>query len=203
MDDICSEVHGHNMGTVEIKAMEFVDDIADPNDGYFEALKSNQTISSIQKRKHLTFSAEKCKILKINSTDKSSLLFLSGIKLEADTHLRYLRDIFSNKVNNSSLCEQSAQKATGPKNEIISLCKESILGNTQTSNMILLYHTVFIPRLIYNCESWSNLSSENYSVLQKSQLTFLRRVMELPRSVPTDALVLEIGLTLNFDNLHI
>ena len=41
-----SEGHGHNVGTVEIKAMEFVDDIADPNNGYFEALKSNQTISS-------------------------------------------------------------------------------------------------------------------------------------------------------------
>ena len=51
--------------TVEIKTMEFVDDIADPNNGYFEALKSNQTISSIQKRKCLIFSAEKCKILKI------------------------------------------------------------------------------------------------------------------------------------------
>ena len=62
------------------------------------------------------------------------------------------------------------------------------------TEMILLYHTVFIPRLIYNCESWSNLSSENYAMLQKSQLTFLRRVMELPRSAPTDALFLEMGI---------
>ena len=124
------------MGTVEIKTMEFVDDIADPNNGYFEALKSNQTISSIQKRKRLTVSTD----------------------------------------------------TTGSSNEIISICKESILENTQISDMILLYHTVFVPRLIYNCESWSNLSSENYALLQKSQLTFLRRVMELPRSVPADAL---------------
>ena len=186
------------MSTVEIKTMEFVDDIADPNNGCFEALKSNHTISSIQKRKCLTFSAEKCKILKINNnnnnSDNSSSLFLSGIKLEADPQFRYLDDIFNNKGSNFSLCEDRAQKATGSSNEIISLCKESILGNTQISNMILLYHTVFIPRLIYNCESWSNLSSENYAILQKSQLTFLRRVMELPRSVPTDALFLEMGI---------
>ena len=81
LDDICSEGNGHNMDTVEIKAMEFVDDIADPNNGYFEALKSNQIISYIQKRKHLTFSAEKCKTLKFNSRDNSNSLFLSGIKL--------------------------------------------------------------------------------------------------------------------------
>ena len=95
LDDICSEGHGHNMGTVEIKTMEFVDDIADPNNEYFEALKGNQTISSIQKRKRLTFSAEKCKILKINSTDNSSSLFWLAIKLEADPQFRYLGDIFS------------------------------------------------------------------------------------------------------------
>ena len=93
LDDICSEGHSHNMGTVEIKAMEFVDDIADPNNGYLEALKSNQTISSIQKRKRLAFSAEKCKILKINSTENSNSLFSSGIKLEAHPQFRYRGDI--------------------------------------------------------------------------------------------------------------
>ena len=81
LDDICSEGHDHNMGTVKIKAMEFVDDIADRSNGYFEALKSNQTISFIQKRICLTFLAEKCKILKISSTDNSNSLFLSGVKL--------------------------------------------------------------------------------------------------------------------------
>ena len=122
-------------------------------------------------------------------------MFLSGIKLEVDPQFRYLSDIFNNKGNNSSLCEGPwPKKATGSNNEIISLYKESILGNTKISNMILLYYTVFIPRLTYSCESWSNLSSDNYAMLQKSQLTFLRRVMELPRSVPTDPFFLEMGI---------
>ena len=67
LDDICSEGQGHNFGTVENRAMESVDDIVDPNKGYFEAWKNNQIISSIQKRKRLTPSAEQCKILKINT----------------------------------------------------------------------------------------------------------------------------------------
>ena len=142
----------------------------------------------------MTFSAEKFKILKINSMDNSNSLLLAGIKLEPDPQFRYLGDIFNNKGNNSSMCEDRAQKATGSNNEIISLYKESILGNTQISDMILMYHTDFVPRLTYNCESWSNLSSENYALLQKSQLTFLRRVMELSRSVPADALFLEMGI---------
>ena len=40
------------------------------------------------------------------------------------------------------------------------------------SDMILLYQTVFIPRLLYNCESWSDLSSENYAMLQEITTDF-------------------------------
>ena len=102
--------------------MEFVDDIADPNIGYFEALKSNQTISSIQKRKRFAFSAEKCKILKINSTDNSNSLFCQVSKLR----LIYLSDIFSNKGNNSSLREDRAQKAKGSSNKLFHYARSQI-----------------------------------------------------------------------------
>ena len=74
-----------------------MDSITDPNDGYFETLKSNQTILSIQKRTRLTFSVEKCKTPTINSTDNSNSLFLSGIKFETDSQFRYLSDIFNNR----------------------------------------------------------------------------------------------------------
>ena len=48
LHDICMEGQSQNMGTVVIKAVEFVDGIADPNNGYLKALKSNQIISSTQ-----------------------------------------------------------------------------------------------------------------------------------------------------------
>ena len=112
------------MGTVAIKALEFVDDIADLNSGSENAANSNKIIVSIQERKRLTFAAEKCRILKIYSFDFS----------------------------------------------------------------------IFIPRLIYNCETWTNITSKDYASLRKSQLSFLRRALELPRSVPTAALYLELGI---------
>ena len=47
-------------------------------------------------------------------------------------------------------------KAVGTTNEIISLCKEVNFGKNQISNMLLLYRSIFIHRLIYNCETWTN-----------------------------------------------
>ena len=85
-------------------------------------------------------------------------------------------------------------KAVSTTNEIISLCKEVNFGENQISNMLLLYRSIFIPRLIYNCETWTNTILKDYASLKKSQLSFLRRALELPRSVPTAALYLELGI---------
>ena len=76
---------------------------------------------------------------------------------------------------------------------MISLCKETSFGKDQIFSMMVMYQSVFLPRLIYNCESW-NLTHEDISNLQGTQLNFLRRVMKVPKSTPTAALFLELGV---------
>ena len=60
--------------------------------------------------------------------------------------------------------------------------------------MLLLYKTVFIPRLIYNYEAWSNLTPKDYLTLQASQLTYLRNVLEVSKATPIAAMYLELGI---------
>ena len=60
--------------------------------------------------------------------------------------------------------------------------------------MLLLYKTVFVPMLIYSCEVWPNLKAADYIVLQSAQLNFMRKILEVPRSVPTAALYFELGI---------
>ena len=38
------------------------------------------------------------------------------------------------------------------------LCKEVNSIKRQVTNVIFLYHSVFVPRLIHNAEVWSNLT---------------------------------------------
>ena len=51
-----------------------------------------------------------------------------------------------------------------------------------------------MPRLIYICESWSNLRTKDYQTLQSGQLSYLRSVMEFPGSTPIAALFLELSV---------
>ena len=64
------------------------------------------------------------------------------------------------------------------------------------SNLLTFYQSVFIPKLIYNCEAWSNLKAKDYQVLQKLQLNFLKRIihMDVPRTTPNAALFLELDV---------
>ena len=51
LDRVCKESYSHHLGSVEIRSLEFVDDIADPNSDRNSALASNRIIEQIQHEK--------------------------------------------------------------------------------------------------------------------------------------------------------
>ena len=57
--------------------------------------------------------------------------------------------------------------------------------------MFLLYKAVFLSRMIYNCESWSKMTSKDIAELQRGQLHYLRSITEVPKSTPV---FLEFGV---------
>ena len=107
---------------------------------------------------------------------------------------RYLGDEFDSKGSYSVLCKTRAKTSMGTTTDLISLCKEVKFGKEQIPNMILLYYSVFLPRLRYNAEAWSSLTEANIQYLHKAQLHYLRRVMEISESTPTAALFLDLDM---------
>ena len=99
--------------TVEVKSLEFVDDIADPSYGKSDAVLSNDIICDIQRMKRLKFSTEKCRLLKINSKSNGDTVYISGEKAEIKNSFWYLRDIFNSQDNNSDLCKDRLGRTVG------------------------------------------------------------------------------------------
>ena len=60
--------------------------------------------------------------------------------------------------------------------------------------MLLLYRSVFLPRLIFNCETWSILTKSEVESLQKAQLRYLRNMMEVVNLTPVKGTVLKLGI---------
>ena len=114
--------------------------------------------------------------------------------MKVDAEFKYLGDVLNSGGDNSAMMKDRVGKAVGTTNEIISLSKQVNFGKNQISNLLLLCRSVFIPWLTCNCETWTNVTIKGYASLRKSQLSFLRRALENPRSFPTAALYLELSI---------
>ena len=152
-------------------------------------------ITNVMKRKWLKFSIANCTLLKISGRGSSGgSLIVCGEPLKAEESFKYLGDTFNSKGDNVALCKHRADKSVRSTIELVSLCKETNFGKHQIYSMLTMCQSVFLPRLIYNCESWSNLIQKDISNVQDAQLNFLRRVMEVPKSTTIAALFLELGI---------
>ena len=150
--------------------MVFVDDIADPNRDEVSAKFSNRIVEQIQYEKRLTPSSEKYELLKVNSRCGHGSITVNGENIKSVGEARYLGDQFNSTGDYVDLCKKRDGRAKRSTFELIALCREVKFGTRQIENMPILHWYVFLPRLIYNCESWSNMTDKDYQALQPAQL---------------------------------
>ena len=99
LDRVCKESYSHHLESVEIRSLEFVDDVADPNSDKNSTLTSNKTIEQIQHEKRISFSFEQCELLKMNSKYKQGNIMVNGENIKPVEAARYLGDKFRSKEN--------------------------------------------------------------------------------------------------------
>ena len=92
------------------------------------------------------------------------------------------------------MIKSRVDRCHGSVAELISTCKEAHFGQQQIEIMFLLYKDFFLGIMIYNCESWSNMTSKDIAELQRGQLHYLRSMTEVPKSKPIAAVCLEFGV---------
>ena len=90
-------------GNTEIKSLEFVDDIADLNDDMISAQVSCKVMENMQDKKRLTFSAEKCELLRINPKPS-----VNNAQVKMVEFARYLGDYFNTSGDNTTLSKNVA-----------------------------------------------------------------------------------------------
>ena len=162
------------MGHAVIKPMEFVDDLADSNHNIQSTSASNQITEQIQHQKRLKFSARKCELLVICQVENKCNLQANNMPIKQFQHVKYLGDFIISQGNNCYLIKSRIDRSYGSVvTELISICKEAYFGSKQIEIMLLLNRSVYLPRLIYNCESWSKLIKNDIYELKKAQRRYL------------------------------
>ena len=149
LDTICRDGSGYQMGHTVIKPMEFVDDLAGPNHNIQSDSASDQIIEQIQHEKQLKFSSRKCELLVIGQVEDQCNLEVNNTTIKQVQHVKYLGDLINSQGNNCDLIKSRIDRSYGSVTELISICKEAYFGSKQIEIMLLLYRSVYLPRLIY------------------------------------------------------
>ena len=188
------------MGLVNIKSLEFVDDIANVNRDFNSLCHSNRLIENIQHEKGFIFSSKKCELLRVGFKTLGGSFYVNNKSVTNSDCAKYLGDYVNSNGSNSDLIDARVRKAQRSVIELISICKENKFSLNQISAMFLLYRSAFLPTLIFNCEAWSNLTNQEVESLQKVQLKYLRNMMEVANSTSVAGTLLELGiLPINFE----
>ena len=150
LDTICGDGSGYQMGHTGIKPMEFVDDLADPNHNIQSASASNQIIEQIQHEKRLKLSARKCELNVIGQVEDQCNSEVNNTTIKQVQHIKYLGDLINSQGNNCDLIKSSIDRSYRSVTELISICKVAYFVSKQIAIMLLLYRSVYFPRLIFN-----------------------------------------------------
>ena len=67
-------------------------------------------------------------------------------------------------------------------------------GQFQIKVALIMYKSMFLSSVLFNCQAWSNLTETDINLLQTAQLRFLKRMLKTPRSTPNACLFLDLGL---------
>ena len=187
---------GFQLGEINIKPPIFVDDILTIAGNAADSKKSHQKAISFQYRKRCKFGKTKCEMIVVNEKklDIAPVLEIDGHVMKKVDKAKYVGDFVNHKGTNSDLIAHRVRNGNGKIISILAMCEESGLGRYTLQSSLLLYNAVFVQGLIFNCQGWSHITQENFTLLQTLQLKFLKLALWLPLSTSNIFIFLELGI---------
>ena len=195
---ICDQnmMGGVYTGTFVINDVLYVDDTTDLNDDINETIESNHEIVNFAKSKRLSLNHPKCGLLTINKRPHHSnpTLKIGDGTIPQITTSKLLGDIINEKGSNVDMINDKTKKAQAALTNCLSLCNEVTLGLFFVKSSLILYQSVFLATLLFNCQVWRNLTKTELKKLEVTQIRYLKRVMKAPLSTPNSFVFLELGM---------
>ena len=194
----CSEhtSGGASIGQLRIQSLAFMDDLMDTNTTVADVQTAHEETKFFSKKKKMPLNEDKCIVLAVNSRHPHPMpvLSINNKKLKIKDKAKYLGDIFNQKGDNQDLIKDRKVSAIRCLISCITECYTISRGAKAMNTLLMLYHTVYLPTIIHNSESWDNLTKNDINQLEVLQMKFLKRMVETPKSTPNVVTLLELGV---------
>ena len=132
---------------------------------------------------HIGRNHQMCPILKVHGTVMNEV-----------TEETYLGDIISSDGKNQKNIKQRVSKGLGIMTEILNLLDLISFGPYLIEIALLLRESMLINGILTNVEVWYNLTTSEIKEFEDLDKVFLRKVLGVPGSTPSEAFYLELGI---------
>ena len=194
--EYCGVNKGIAIGTCIISSLAFVDDMLDISE-LNEAEAAHLKAIAFSLRKKLKYSLPKCEGMVINGkkhTENLPALFLEDKELKHVQHTKYIGDIFQQNGKNDELVKDRVSRGTKAMLKIEAILADVSFGHHTMNVSLLLYRALFLSTVIFNSQSWRNLTEKNIMQLQALQLRLLKKFLNAPSSTSNSFVFLELGV---------
>ena len=178
---------------VEIPRLGFVDDLLETARSIVETQISCVTDEVFEKQHRILYKPSKCKVILMNMKNEGDSILLDGEALEIVEEHKYLGTQVS-KSGRVSDVQKRVKDSKGVLNETVELCKTEALGEFRFNYMFTLLNACFMAKFKHGCEVWDDLNKKNLQMVDRLTPHAVKRILELPRSTPTNAVKHDFGL---------
>ena len=179
---------------IPINQISFVDDLIELAKNENRADDRCLDNEVFEKKTRLNFKTSKCKAMPMNYK-KDLELFIDNEKMEVVGDHVYLGTMVSKNGERVKDMQDRVKKTHSVANEIVQICKETELSKLRLRYVNLLMSACLDSKVKYRCALWNIIKSmKAVDDLNKIKPALLKRVLQLPSSTPSDAVLYEFGI---------
>ena len=189
------EEGGVSVGNAVMKTLAHVDDILNMNKSIRDVISSHDAVEWFTKKKRLELSETKCYIVPVNvkPTSPVPVLLVNGEEIKEKEKVTYLGDVINKRGNNTDLVEDRVKRGKEVIIRAMSICDKS-MGSYSVEILMVLYRSLFLSVVLFNCQAWSKITTNNIHKLRTVQLKYLKRSMHTPTSTTDVICYRELGV---------
>ena len=106
---------------------------------------------------------------------------------------KYLGDILTERGEYNATIEDRENSITGTTAELNNIMSE-ISDSIEIKAVVQYTHGILMPKLLLNTETWSNMTNQNMTTMEKIQSQAIKRLLRIPYTTPTKGLLYELGM---------
>ena len=76
----------------------------------------------------------------------------------------------------------------------IAECNDITMGSFSLKSQLILYQSIFVSTILFNCEAWCNITADDMQRLKTVQLRYLKRVLKATKATSNVAVFMELGI---------